>query len=711
MKKKFSFVRGKTILCFSFFVLLGGFSVASAAALPTAGTSFGTAVQLSPGSYQGGALSEWQELFYSVQLGAGQRISIEAKSFAESGCSMYLYNENEEEVNSAYDTNPKITWMTGAGNKYYLKIANDASAVSSFTLDVSLTNYYDANTQTDAGESFDRAMTVAPGTYSGYLAGNAYIISESGDDDVDMYKIALAKGNTYVFKLTPPSKTELTLSLYNANRQLIEEDSSANKGAIVTLSLTPSADTNVFVSASNIFYPYQDEIVNYQLEAKTSGALTKFYTCSGDYCEYLGEYVSMQACQTSTTKVCYASSNCNNSCGGGGGCAQNSDCPADTTCVNGQCVSGGGGEPTCQDDCSLSQTKCFDNFNYHACGNFDNDACLEWSTPVYCGEGNKCQNGKCAKATGCMCSAWTGSECSRGGCKETEIFQTRTCSPENCDKTEQCLSDSSCQAVPPGFNPFGFMSTLLGGLAIWGWFSGWYILLWLVLYVYFAICLQILAKKTNTPNGWLAWIPIGNIFLMISIAQKPLWWILLLLIPIVNIIMAIIIWMAIAERRGQPNWFGILTIVPFVGLFVPGYLALFDYKSGGEEGPTPPYTPTGTEAANKPTVGYKHACKYCGKLIPPDSTACPYCEKVNPLGPFRCPKCHEPIEKDFKMCPKCKLNLRIVCPFCEKTTFFGEHCEDCGTRLMVTCPNCGQEQPPISDKCIKCEKPLFPSKK
>jgi len=175
--------------------------------------------------------------------------------------------------------------------------------------------------------------------------------------------------------------------------------------------------------------------------------------------------------------------------------------------------------------------------------------------------------------------------------------------------------------------------------------------------------------------------------------------------------MAIIIWMAIAERRGQPNWFGILTIVPFVGLFVPGYLAFFDYKSGGEEGPTPPYTPTGTEAANKPTVGYKHACKYCGKLIPPDSTACPYCEKVNPLGPFRCPKCHEPIEKDFKMCPKCKLNLRIVCPFCEKTTFFGEHCEDCGTRLMVTCPNCGQEQPPISDKCIKCEKPLFPSKK
>ncbi|MDD5032484.1 MAG: hypothetical protein PHR36_05630, partial [Patescibacteria group bacterium] len=80
----------------------------------------------------------------------------------------------------------------------------------------------------------------------------------------------------------------------------------------------------------------------------------------------------------------------------------------------------------------------------------------------------------------------------------------------------------------------------------------------------------------------------------------------------------------------------------------------------------------------------------------------------NPLGPSRCPKCHTPIEKDWKVCSNCDLNLRIVCPFCGKTTFFGEHCEDCGARLLVTCPNCDQEQPPLSDNCIKCGKPLTP---
>src|SRR6266508_583642 len=52
-----------------------------------------------------------------------------------------------------------------------------------------------------------------------------------------------------------------------------------------------------------------------------------------------------------------------------------------------------------------------------------------------------------------------------------------------------------------------------------------------VMYVYMAVCLQTIAKKTNTENPWLAWIPIANIILMLNIAHKPLWWFLLMLIP------------------------------------------------------------------------------------------------------------------------------------------------------------------------------------
>jgi hypothetical protein len=95
-------------------------------------------------------------------------------------------------------------------------------------------------------------------------------------------------------------------------------------------------------------------------------------------------------------------------------------------------------------------------------------------------------------------------------------------------------------------------------------------------YVYVSLALMTIAQKTNTANGWLAWIPIANIVLALNIAKKPLWWIILLLIPIVNIIMFIIVWMGIAEARNKPSWWGILLIVPIIGLIVPGYLAWSD---------------------------------------------------------------------------------------------------------------------------------------
>lgn len=95
-------------------------------------------------------------------------------------------------------------------------------------------------------------------------------------------------------------------------------------------------------------------------------------------------------------------------------------------------------------------------------------------------------------------------------------------------------------------------------------------------YAYFAVCLSTIASKTKTENGWYAWIPILNVVLMLNIAQKPLWWFLLMLIPLVNIIIGIIVWMAIAEARGKPNWWGILMIVPLVNFVVPGYLAFSD---------------------------------------------------------------------------------------------------------------------------------------
>lgn len=126
----------------------------------------------------------------------------------------------------------------------------------------------------------------------------------------------------------------------------------------------------------------------------------------------------------------------------------------------------------------------------------------------------------------------------------------------------------------------GVMAVLFGVFLIW-------LLFVAAIYIYMAICLMKIAKKTNTPNGWFAWIPILNLVLMVQVSKKPMWWIIMFFIPIVNIVFSIMVWMAMAEAVKKPNWWGILMIVPVFNLFVPGYLAF----SKMEEKNTPTETP------------------------------------------------------------------------------------------------------------------------
>ena len=107
----------------------------------------------------------------------------------------------------------------------------------------------------------------------------------------------------------------------------------------------------------------------------------------------------------------------------------------------------------------------------------------------------------------------------------------------------------------------------------YGPYSTAYVILWLAVYAWMALCLHIIGNKTNTPNPWLAWIPIANFYLMCKVANKPGWWTSLFFIPLVNIVIGIIIWMGIAEARNQPSWLGILMIIPIVNFIIPGILA------------------------------------------------------------------------------------------------------------------------------------------
>lgn len=108
------------------------------------------------------------------------------------------------------------------------------------------------------------------------------------------------------------------------------------------------------------------------------------------------------------------------------------------------------------------------------------------------------------------------------------------------------------------------------------------IIVWLAIYVFFAFCLARLAVKRGMPFGssfiW-AIIPIANVFLFLKIAAKPMWWFILFLIPIVNIVIAILAWMSICEQLGKPGWWGIM-----IGLVPVANIIFFLMLVFGKEG-------------------------------------------------------------------------------------------------------------------------------
>ncbi len=122
----------------------------------------------------------------------------------------------------------------------------------------------------------------------------------------------------------------------------------------------------------------------------------------------------------------------------------------------------------------------------------------------------------------------------------------------------------------------GLMGLLAGFLVV-------ALVIGIAVYIYMALALMTIAKKTKTPNGWLAWIPIANLYLMTQIAGVPAWTMLAFLLVIIPFIgglafMAVYIWWwwKIAEVRKKEGWLSILMIIPIVNLIIIGIIAWKD---------------------------------------------------------------------------------------------------------------------------------------
>jgi hypothetical protein len=89
-------------------------------------------------------------------------------------------------------------------------------------------------------------------------------------------------------------------------------------------------------------------------------------------------------------------------------------------------------------------------------------------------------------------------------------------------------------------------------------------LIQLAVIVLIVVALWKVFLKAGQP-GWAAIVPFYNWYILLKVAGKPGWWLILLFIPLVNIVIIFLACLGVAENFGKGTGFA-------VGLFFLGFI-------------------------------------------------------------------------------------------------------------------------------------------
>jgi hypothetical protein len=97
----------------------------------------------------------------------------------------------------------------------------------------------------------------------------------------------------------------------------------------------------------------------------------------------------------------------------------------------------------------------------------------------------------------------------------------------------------------------------------------WFI--WLIVAVVMLVAMWKIYVKAGKP-GWASIVPIYNIIVWLEIVNRPIWWVLLTLIPFVNFVVVIILYLDTAKAFGKSAGFGVFSIFfPYVAFPILGF--------------------------------------------------------------------------------------------------------------------------------------------
>jgi hypothetical protein len=143
--------------------------------------------------------------FFFFTAAEGQTISASVSSSESYGYEIY------DPVGNPFGTSLTVTETGG----HFINIfANTGAADGEYTFEVGVSGQNDGGSGGDAGDNIGSALTINPGSYSGYL---------SSTDHEDWYQFSANSGEGIFITLEPVSKSDFDVHLYNPLGILVHE--------------------------------------------------------------------------------------------------------------------------------------------------------------------------------------------------------------------------------------------------------------------------------------------------------------------------------------------------------------------------------------------------------------------------------------------------------------------------------------------------------
>ena len=176
-----------------------------------AGDSAESAVPVVPGSYTGFLLENDDYDWFAFDVVAGQLVNAQLSSPPDTRFLITLRNPSGSSEGSpeVVDGSRVISYAADATGVWFWRVQRDRGS-GDYTLTFSVDNQDDAGSGRDAGDSRDAALTIPPGTHSGYLQDN---------DDEDWYAINVTSGQRVTVALASQPEVRLGLSLRDPSGQ------------------------------------------------------------------------------------------------------------------------------------------------------------------------------------------------------------------------------------------------------------------------------------------------------------------------------------------------------------------------------------------------------------------------------------------------------------------------------------------------------------